>query len=289
MVEIEQRKIPDDLLISPFNKEGFIELKFNKSLIQKDIGKLENELKLNRYKNKYDKENLKRATKYLNRIIKKLDNEHKIEICWNMEDNVPDTYPISFIKEPLYGVNTCNYLEIKDNEKIVEIETKSLADLIAFEIMYKDLGESHDTIENLLYNCGIIGYEKADPLLDYFKENNDDIYELSKTMRIEDTPYMYLESKKVHDYFYITEFNGKEYRDVVNFSCKYANAIIMNSILNNGATKGKLIRPLMINATSIAFITDIEYTDDINEVLIGDISVRIFGRRFRIEPEIQIL
>lgn len=287
MINIEQQKFPIESIESYLENNEYVEIKLNKELIKRDYERLEKDLKDNKYKNKYDKENIKRLVKYLKDINGKLNNDNIIELCWNIDNNIPYTYPISLIEEKAYGINTCDYIELED-ERLVEINLTDMADLISFELMYKDLGESHNSIEELLKPCGVIGYNDPNLLLNYFKDNGDRLYELSKTMRIDSTPYMYLETKKVHDYFYTRDFKTKDYREVVDYSCKYASTVILHNIITSGLSSNTMVKPIMNNSTHIAFITDNDTEINIKKKLIDSISIRLFGRRFKLEPKIQI-
>lgn len=284
MIDLIQHKVAQSELSSSFNKLNEVSLSVNKELIQKDLSRLRKELE--ETQNKYNKANLKGLITYLEKLVRSINEECKLELCWvtssNKED-LPYTYPIKFINEPLYNINTCNYIELESGEHVVEIDMIDLADLIAFEFMYKDLGEDHNSIEELLKDCGIIGYEKSDLLIDRFRENNDKMYELSKSMMIDDSPYKSVENKTIVDYFNSKTFKTKSYKDVVDYSCRYANTVITNNIIKNYLHKDCNIKLLTVNARTITFITDSK-----NEVDIDEIAIRIFGRRFIIEPKISV-
>lgn len=286
MIEIIQQKVPANTLSGTFTKMDEVSVTVNSELIKKDIDRLKGMLA--EPKNRYDAANLKGLIAYLEKLLKNVLEDSTFELCWELKDTIPESYPLNIINEKVYGIDICNYIEVAENEKLVQMDMTDLADIIAFEIMARDLGETHASIEELLKDCGIIGFEPASLLTDFFKENGDRVYELSKSMKIGETPYYSYDTKKVHDYFSSKEFKTKEYRDVVEYSCKYANTLIANTIVKNSLHCNIDIKMIMLNATSITFI--VNATDEVNikNNIIEEISVRAFGRRFKIEPDIQI-
>lgn len=286
MIEIIQQKVPANTLSGTFTKMDEVAVNVNVELIKKDIERLK--VMLAEPKNRYDAANIKGLIAYLEKLLKNVLEDSTFELCWEIKDNLPQSYPLSLINEKAYGIDISNYIEVAENEKLVQMDMTDLADIIAFEIMARDLGETHESIEELLKDCGIIGFESASLLTDFFKENGDRVYELSKSMKIGETPYYSYDTKKVHDYFSSKEFKTKEYREVVEYSCKYANTIIANTIVKNSLHCNIDIKLIIVNATNITFI--VNATDEVNikNNIIEEISVRAFGRRFKIEPSIQI-
>lgn len=286
MIEIIQQKVPVNTLSGTFTKMDEVAINVNVELIKKDIERLK--VMRSEPKNKYDAANIKGLIAYLEKLLKNVLEDSTFELCWEVKDNIPQSYPLSLINEKAYGIDISNYIEVAENEKLVQMDMTDLADIIAFEIMARDLGETHESIEELLKDCGIIGFEPASLLTNFFKENGDRVYELSKSMKIGETPYYSYDTKKVHDYFSSKEFKTKEYREVVEYSCKYANTIIANTIVKNSLHCNIDIKLIIVNATNITFI--VNATDEVNikNSIIEEISVRAFGRRFKIEPDIQI-
>lgn len=284
MIELIQHKFNSTELTGPFNKLDELSVSVNVELINKDIARLKDEEK--NTNNSINKKNISALIKYLEKILKYVNEESKFEFCWNVDkDTIPSTYPMTLINEPLYKINFANYVELENNEHLLEIDLTDLADIIAFEFMYKDLGETHESIEELLKDCGIIGFEKASLLTDMFKVNGDKVYELSKSMWIGESPYFSLETRKVTDYFHSTTFKSKDYREAVDYSCKYANTLIAGSIIKNYIHQNIEVIPLIVSSTHIVIL--IKGSDEIN--IDEEISIRAFGRRFLIEPKINVL
>lgn len=286
MIELIQSKSNMLEISNLITKVSEISLHVNKELIESDIERLKKEL--NETNNKFNILNIKALIKYLKKILKYTNEDSVFEIGWNIDkDNLPCTYPLKLFNEPLYKVDVCNYIELDDNEHIVEIDTTEVADIIAFEIMFKDLGETHDSIEHLLRYSSVVGLESSSTLTDFFNENGDKVYELSKSMKIGETPYYSPELNKVHDYFHSKTFKTSEYREVVKYSCTYASAIIANNIVKNATHNGLDIKMLMVNDTQISFIINTDI-DNCNKLL-DEIYVRAFGRKFVVKPKISLI
>jgi hypothetical protein len=289
MVELMQYKVNESELTSPYKKMDEFGVTLNKQLIESDIQRLKSEL--TNSINKYDKMNINALITYLKKLLKNINENSEFELCWDIDkEGLPYTYPLQLINEKEYKINLCNYIELSDDEKLIEMDITELADIIAFEIMFKDLGETHESIEEELRNCSIIGFEPSSYLTNIFKANNDNMYKLSKVMKIDDTPYMNFETKKIHDYFNSKNFKSTSYKEVVDYSCKYAATIITDSILKRATNNGIDVKILMINATNIMLICKSgESNQTLKDILIDSISIRTFGRRFMIEPDINII
>lgn len=287
MIELFQHKENMHDLVNPFLKLPETEVSMSKELIQKDIDRLENEASLT--KNKFNKKNIQALIEYLSKLLRQINDESVFELCWHTDkEGLPCTYPMRLINEPLYKINICNYIEVANDEKLVEMNTKDIADIISFEFMCRDLGETHETIEEALKHCGVIHLEPASILTDWFKRNGDDMYKLSKSLDIEDTPYQSVEKKLIYDYFYSKEFKTKSYKDVVDYSCRYANTIIANNLIKNSVHNNIDMKLLAVNATGIGFMVHADNELDINDKLLDTISIRSFGRRFQISPRISV-
>lgn len=287
MTELVQHKYPS--FSHTVSKLDTVYVNINTDLIKKDIEKLESALKKSK---SYNRENIKALISYLKKILKHLNENMELELAWNIDKDTDTikSYPISLICEEAYGINTCNYIEVNPSVKIVDIDTTELANAIAFEFMFRDLGDSHNSIEKLLTECGVTGIEDSKILTDYLKtlHTNGAIFELSKTLKIEDSPYKIKEDNNIQDYFNTTMFKANTYRDVVSYSCEYANSVILSNIFKE-TVKYKLdFKLLCLNSTRIQFEIK-EFPDEsIRDTIIGDTIVRIFGRRFKVCNKIKI-
>ena len=289
MIELLQNDcISRQTLLNYFNSLSEFNISLNSEIIKKDIDKIQ-EYKLKPY-NKKDKTNLIRIEQYLTKLYDRVLKEPTIEMCWKHKkelgySELPETYPIKLLTIKEYGINTSDYIET-DNAKVLTIDTSDLADVIAFELMHKDLGETHDTIEKLLDTVGIINYYPIETLTSYFKENNEKIFNLSHSLKIESTPYWNYDKNKVSDYFHTIEVNTKEYSGIVDYSCTYANLLITYDILNKAAIKKIQCNAVAINPINITLLINSDNDDiDLKNELVDDISIRSFGRKFKLNRE----
>lgn len=285
MIELVQQKLNKNELCSNFMKTEEIAIHMNREILEHDIARI----KQLKPKNIFDRENLKAIKKYLNKLLEHINADSIFEMCWNTDGDLPYCYPMNLINEEVYGINICNYIELNANQNLLEIKYKNLADIIAFEMMYRDLGESHESIEDLLKDCGVLGYQPCSLLTDMFKECSDNIYQLSQSMKIDDTPYYMFEEKKVRDYFSSKLFKKDYYKDVVNYSCKYALTIIANELLKKSIAHNIDMKPVMLSTTTVAFIVNGSSNESIKHDILEDVSIRVFGRRFTVDPTVQIL
>lgn len=280
-----------DALTSLANKLSGEEMgiKFNVELINKDIQRLKAEL--GSRNNKTDDKNLRAIIKYLEKVKSSIKSDGVADICWACDnDKMMYSYPIKFIDDGIYNINTCNYVEIAENEKLLSIGLMDMADIIAFEFMYKDLGEDHESIEDLLDNCSIIGYSSASILTDKFKADGDNMYYLSKSMKIGECDDVCTDGKYICDYFNSKHFSIDGYRDVVEHSCRYAALIIADRLMKNCVKNRIQCKALMITATAIAFIIDSNSAETVMQNgIMEDISIQAFGRKFKITKDIRII
>ena len=300
MINIRHKEYgPNDISYIANKYDDTISIKLNTSMIEDDINRLKGEI--GKAKNKIDDKNIKALIHYLDNIKKTADkNNGTIEICWHikaMDSRLPSSYPIQFISETLYKIQTSNYIELDNNQKYIHIDLISLANIMAYEFMFKDLGETHDSIEDMLKDCAMISYNDSSILENKFKSDGDNIYELSQTLCVGESSYLVSEvTRKLNDYFYTTSFSGSgknlQYKDAINYSCRYASTIIMNTILHRGNFNNIEVKPLAISPTYIDLIVNVNDEDDISDVikkLIDDIALQAFGREFIVHPTITIL
>lgn len=287
MIELIQHKVTNSELSNNINKLEEMEVNIDKNMVEHDITRLKKEL--DNSTNRYDKANIKALIKYLEKLLRNTNEDGVLEICWNnSKDGIPATYPIKIINEPLYKVDISNYVATAANERVICIDLTELADIISFELIFKELGETHDSIEELLDKCGILSFEDSSVLTNRFKENNDKMFELSKDMKVSDTPYMSSEEAELHDYFHTKKFKVNTYKEVVEYSCRYAATLIANNILNNLNTNKINYKLLAINSTNIVFIIDKLENKEDYQSFIDEVSIRVFGRRFIVNTKVEV-
>jgi hypothetical protein len=296
MIQIYQNKYLISDLKSLFIKGNEVTVKMNRDIIQKDLDRLE--LLNSEANNKYNKNNIKVLIKYIKKLIKGLNDDDTFEMCWELKDGIPASYPIQLINEPDYELDICNYIEVEPGCKVVSIDTTDIANVIAFDEMYRDLGETQESLEEAFKKCGITIIEKGSIIQDYFNRLNVKPYYLAKTgFKVSSSPYISFETKNIHDYFYSKEFDSSYYRDVVSYSCRAANAVLMkelNTRLTSNNDKNKereiIVKVLAVNDTNLTFMVSGNAVNsiDLKEIVSDSICIRIFGRRFSFNPNVII-
>jgi len=299
MIRIIQQQLNRDKRNKVYENMGAITLNLDVGEVIKDIGFLE------RYKphGKADLKNASRILDYLDKITDLVDENSNISITWNKRYyNIPDSSPIRFIDEPLYKVNTCNYIIVPPKKRIIELDMIDLADLMTAEIMQNDLfiNDSGNNnmqavnkyAEELLKDYSIIGAVDSTEFLKKIRDDNPEgIYQMSRWMRFSSSPYYSYEigrnsvfgKRVLNSYFYDgAKFDAEYYNEVVDYSCKYANFIVADYVIENN----KFAKLIMIGPTRITFMVDDDNMEliDKNE----DITVRAFGRNFIVKPKITV-
>ena len=294
MIDIRHMGVSNNLISACIDRTGnYCQIKMNIDMVKSDIDRLKRQIGIAH--NKIDDLNIKSLIKYLELLLRYIDKETgTLELGWHLDyDNLPKAYPISFINEPIYKIDISNYIELSSNQKLISINFKPMAELIAYEYMYRDLGEDLGSIEELLSDTNLVGTQGSNKLLDKFREDGDDIYNLSKTMMIDDCPFIATRDREIHDYFNTKTFKLTKkscYKEVVQYSCKYATSIIATNILKKCINKNIEYILIGIDDTSINLIIN-NYSSniDLKKDILEPVSVQIFGRRFVVEPTINIV
>ena len=291
MIELKHRGISEHSLTSAIKKiDDAVTIKMDSDIIKQDIMRLEGEL--GKANNKTDDKNIKALIKHLTRLTRLIkDDTGEFEIGWNVSGGMPEAYPLQLINEPLYKINLSNYITISGNEKLVNIDLKNMADLIAYEYIHRDLGEDHQSMEELLSGIGLVGANEPDILLDKFKSDGDDMYILSQSLMVGDTQYLSPDTGLIYDYFHTKTFDtykNKYYNDAVNYSCRYAAVMITNSILKKCDLQNIKYKLIAITPISISLIINNEKEINFEKDLMEDITLQLFGRIFSIKPTVTI-
>ncbi len=304
LIEIKQNSTFSGLVkaLDKYNKE--IRVNLNRQMIKDDIERLKSDIQSIKNSNITNKEinvmNINKVIEYLERLIKKIDkaDERGVNIKWAFNINRNGgydliSYPIKLIEVPEYNIFTIDYINLSKNEcnntedKLVYLDYEELADIIAFDMMFRDLGEDHNTIEDKLDSVGIIASSNCEVLTKHFK---DSPYELSKVLYVDNSPYMVLNKNinRIRDYFGKREFkllNDSTYRSAVSYSCRSAMALVVEGILNSKAEEVGLCSVLdrgiyiMINSSD---------EDTIVKALSKPVCIRAFGRLLEVEPKIKV-
>ena len=231
--------------------------------IRRDISYTSNELGFNSYD----------AT-YLRHIYDLYKNSNILS-TWESADDIIINKPIEFVYLLKSGIDTSDYITAEDNENIYKIKYNGLYDAIIYDLVYREYGETFNSMEKKLEHIGIGGVYPIDMLT---KNIADNIYSARELM-IEDSPYYNKEYKEMHEYFGKKIFKGKYYREVIEYSIRHAQTIIAANIANDLISKDINARLISMDYNGISFGIEngSKYIDDI---LDKSVSIRVFGRRF---------
>lgn len=271
----------------------YCELKIHLESVIEDIDRLTNEAK-SAY-NDNDKANIKNLVSYLTKLKKHVGKEEaKLEITWHQgNDGLPSVYPLQFISYPVYGVETVNYIEVSGDEHIVNMDLSEMANLVAYEFIHRELGETHESIEKLLDESSLISANSTDVLNNKFSLENKGMYDLSKQLLIGNCIMFSVDDKTVYDYFHTRGFkctNKTSYKDVVDYSCKYICTLIADHLIKKCKGLGVECKTLEISPNSLTFKVDKTKKPelDIKNQVIEDIDIQVFGRMFRLNIPVNI-
>lgn len=267
----------------------------DEKLIKEDIRKLKN--RSDTASNKNNIKNLKYIIDKLENILDKVE-DGKLEHTFSIDRyGDGDGYELT-----QYGVETDNYydydiyfrdyIKAKDDEKVVSIEYRELADALALELMYRDIGETHDTIEKKLDGYGIVGIYDIKDLFRELKTKNK-LYELSSKKIINSSPYIRADGKSVTDYFNIIDviidkYGRTRYRKVVEFSVRHAILISLLELQERLNKEQIQFKVSTITEFGIDLVVNDRTDKNINKIIDVTMVVRVFGRKFEIKPRVQI-
>lgn len=275
---LDKHKVKAILGIEPF------ELFINKEDVERDIESIRQQEE--KAKNLINSNNLLRIREYLSRLLGKVDSSGKLELCWSERNGRVSTYPVEFDEIKEYDIDTVKYVCVDSHKALVEVDDSIIADMIAYEMMYRDIGDELADIEVKLKDCHIVGMTSSDILKGFFKDIDIKPYELSRQIKLMDSPYVDVEDHRFVEYFTsdIVPLKDVNYHSVVTKVCRKINTIITGQIVKD--IKGA--EPIAIMATKMAFMVDRGIIENFRSQFEA-VTVRVFGRKFKIEFNIQEL
>lgn len=284
MLKINQQTKFNESLFGNLLKSEPFEVSINTETIDRDINRLEDQLK--KAKNKYNIKNLKYIIKYLSKTKSKI-KDGKIELCWNINRGELASYPTEIKTHEEYKIDASEYIELH-NEKMIILDFIDIINILSFEYIYRDLGYSHHDIEEILDSLGITGTVSPKIFVDFFKDEDMSPYYLSKQSRIEDSPHINKESHKIKNYYNTKEFDADSYMMVVMDSVKTTLDIMASEIVRQLYRNNIDHKLVSIGETTIVINIDDKTELDVNEIF-NCMSFRVFGRNFEVLPKITIL
>ena len=298
MIQLKQGKVTasDKLIQNVFNNKLVeFEVEADVAKVKADIEKLK-KLKSD-VKNRINEKNIDICIKELERLEKLIDKEtHKIEIGWSTKDGLAYSYPFNMITDRGYEIDCEKYFKAGEKQKLLELDYSQLSQIIAFELISEELGESIESIDELTETAGMGSINEASMLTDNFE---DDMIELSKVFKIGISPYITGDKEYIEDYFNRKKFKLKtyfkfkhdkeaveSYRDVVKYSCKYALSVIAATMIDKILSLGYVgVKLIGISDSKILFVyedkEDVGY--DLKDYIDNDIVIRSFGKLYRID------
>lgn len=275
-------------------KSSPVRLTVNKDIINAEIKRLQSEI--GKYNNKCDDNNIKILVNYLTKVKRTADRDtSELVLHWcTANDGTLMSVPVNLISEPTYKVDANSFIELKPNQQLIRVDISDMAEIIAFDMINRDLDESHDSIEEMLASCSIVSPNSSKILTNRFKEKNERMYENSQFMRIGDSTYLNKGDCVMYNYFISQSyaFNSKNstYKEPVKNSCLLAAGVYASQLLHN-ISKYKVECSLTeITPTSISILVNVENNRifDFKEMAYEPIVLSAFGRKFDIEPGIMV-
>ena len=260
-------------------KNGYTVIDINTDLIKQDIDKLKQ--KLDACVSKYDKESIKNLIDYLEKFLRLL-KKGKAELSWSINDYVLTSSPIRLLNIPEYSIDMTNYIMI-NQENLIEVQYQSLLDIISIELMYREFGETFKSMEEKLKDIGIISIVGSERITGLF---DDRVYELSRSFKVSDSPYLSGDKSTIEEYFGRVGFKTQRYREPVDHSVLHALTIIFGELSSNIINIGIDYKIAAINTKGIYLLAD--NSEKIMEIVKEKVVVRAFGRQFVVNPDIRV-
>jgi hypothetical protein len=285
MVTIEQGMKIDNTSYKSILKQEDVNIKVNSSMVEKDISRL-NDMK-SATNNIYDIVNIKRVLEALNGVYEWISADNEIDIKWVLKNGRLETDPINIKNIEEYNIDINNYIEVEDDTEVIEVDTSDVLKMIAFEMMYRDIGEDNKSIEELLSKCSILGVNKDNPLIEYINNEHKEILRLTDVLRIDQSPYC-CGNGKIRNYYCTKVYKSDGYREVTRDNNYITNVIIANEILAQ-SNKNKIgIKLVSISNRKIIFIIRDEDKEVIMKTIPDKVNLRVFGRIFRVGLKINL-
>lgn len=280
MIQIQQ-DMPDVVIESLINKNSEVQIDIDIDSIKSDIKTLEEKLKAPL--SRTDKKNIKEVKEYLGKVLNRVV-DGKLDILWNVDKYILKTYPVELMHIPEYNIEMTDYISVPvESGHLVRVDYRDVLEIIAIEMMYRDLDETMESMELKLENIGITGIYPSIELTKYFDES---VVNLSKIFKISNSPYCTSDMNSF-EYFGKKTFKSRHYRDNVGYSIKHALTILTQSILDKLVTSNIDFKLCSVSDSGIYFITE-ESDVDIDSLLNESAVVRAFGRRFEVKPKVTV-
>ncbi len=286
MIVIQEVDVDNKKLDNLLKKMGKTQYSMNKQLIIDDINKL---TKRSAAENtRVGRSNLKNTIKYLERMYSLISTDESIGVEWEVIDNKIKTYPLQFINVDVYNINTMDYF-IRGDKSSVLIDYTRMMDMIAFQISYKDMGITLETMEDILKDTGIIAIYDAEIILSNIPELT---HYKSKAISIKNCNFINDASKEGVLFFPCnkSKIASKTYREILeksyNEAMKRVTYYILKEVSNTPDMRDSVLLGCVFEK-SIHYVVS-ELTPGIISALSQPILIKILGRKFEFKPTIRI-
>jgi len=265
------------------DKYGKVHVRLNSQAIKDDIEKMK---KLAEASNKklYVK-NCWRIVDYLDRLGKVAKNEEEIRLDFKYNGDFIESSPIDIRKINGFNVQTTDYFDVM-GKSVLTLDYSKLMDAMALDIGYLDLGYTTEEIEDKLKDVGIVATYDSSDFGDLLEDN---LYIVMCGLKIEDSPYVSVDNKNMHDYF------GDKVKDRVNYletltkSSKKIMAIVAMDVLTEADKHSCKIELAGVYEDSLVILVPDKCSVELlSEKLAQPQVIRLFGRKFLFKPEVQI-
>lgn len=208
-----------------------------------------------------------------------------IPILWFCADGLARSYPCELQNFEEDGIDCTNYIIRPENSTIMRVTYDDLDNIIAFEMMNKDLGFSHRKIEELLENVGIMTENPASILLDIIGDNEP--YKYSKMYKIGKQAYWSEDEGVMYDYFQTMTFNTKYYKIPVEYSCRHALQFVLDRLIDQLRQESVTYSLCGLDDRSITFLIDLKNKQAFEKVVLEPVTIRSFGRMFNTQAKVE--
>lgn len=283
MIYINQNS--DTSVIKKYREKSGIEsIEIDKSSALEDKMFLEELYK--KSNNDISKDNIKKIICYIDNVINKINSKDCLEICWNSDDGYLKSYPTDIIKCEEYGINASDWVKVDSSRNLVSVKINNIKNIIAFEYIYRELGYNLDTIESIIGDTGIVGFNSSDKLIDRIKDMSS-MYNKAVNLKIESTPYLNINNGKMISYFGNMIKNKHKQDDtyyrVITTSCKEIMSLIASTVMLNIDRSLKKVKLVSVSEDEFTFL----YNKDVNIYdVLETVVIRSFGRQFTLKMEV---
>lgn len=227
--------------------------------------------------------NIDRVIKYLELLLKEA-KKGEFSSMWVLNGNKVESIPIEIRDVKMFGINVNDYIRVGD-KRIITIDYSSVLDLMTFEISYRDFGYTMDEVEDKLKGLSSLAVYPMSKIEELLDKNE---YEVGLSLMVEDTPYISVDisgnnKNDMYDYFGNLVDESKYYTNMLKSSRDIIMSIILTNILGRILEAGKGVEILGVFESGISLRVD----SDISK-LIDTVVIRVFGRKFEVEPKVEI-